>query len=320
MNTAPLTPQDMRGVFAVPSLARKGDLSINFDQNEQLVRHVTAGGIRRLLYGGNAFLYHISLSDYQDLLQWLADLPDDLWVLPSVGPSFGRAMDQADLLRRHDFPAVMMLPCSDPRDAVGLERGLRAFADRAETPLILYLKTEESFGLDKEAGLDVVGRLVDDGTCVGIKYAVVRDDPREDTYLEQLLERVDRQRVISGIGERPAVVHMRDWQLDGFTTGSGCIAPHLCQALFEACTRGDYDEAEQLREEFMPLEDLRDAWGPSRVLHVATQQAELAQTGPVLPFLSMLSEEQRRDVKEATRSLSQRDEAHDASVVAQGSR
>jgi len=82
---------------------------------------------------------------------------------------------------------------------------------------ILYLKDEHNFGPNKEAGLDVVARLVDDGLCVGIKYAVVRDDPSQDPFLENLLSRVDRKFVISGIGERPAVVHLRDWKLPGFT-------------------------------------------------------------------------------------------------------
>ena len=38
------------------------------------------------------------------------------------------------------------------------------------------------------------------------------------------IDHLDRDRVISGMGERPAIVHMRDFGLSGFTTGSGCIA------------------------------------------------------------------------------------------------
>ena len=113
--------------------------------------------------------------------------------------------------------------------------------------LLVYLKDESNFGADKEAGLDAVARLVDDGICVGIKYAVVRPDPSQDSYLDALLRRVDRSFVISGIGERPAVIHVRDWRLPGFTTGSGCIAPRLSQLLFEACVRGEFQEAEKLR-------------------------------------------------------------------------
>jgi dihydrodipicolinate synthase/N-acetylneuraminate lyase len=221
----------------------------------------------------------------------LASLDDSLWVIPSIGPSYGRATDQAQLLRQFQFPAVMMLPCSDPRDAAGLEAGYREIADTARTKLILYLKDETNFGADKEAGLDVVARLISDGVCVAIKYAVVRDDPAIDPYLDALLARVDRRFVISGIGERPAIVHLRDWKLPGFTTGSGCIAPCLSQAIFEACARGEFDRAEGLRAEFLPLEDMRDAAGPARVLHAAIEHAEIARTGTIPPFVSGLSKE-----------------------------
>jgi dihydrodipicolinate synthase/N-acetylneuraminate lyase len=269
---------------------------LDFDQNDLIVRHIMSGGITRLIYGGNAFLYHITLSDFEELLPWLADLDDELWVIPSIGPSFGRAMDQAKLLRRFQFPAVMVLPCADPRDASGLERGYREIADAAETRLILYLKDELNFGTEKQAGLDALARLVADDVCAGIKYAVVRDDPASDSYLEALLERVDREFVISGIGERPAVVHLRDWKLPGFTTGSGCLAPHLSQRIFESCERGDFGQAEHLRGAFLPLEDLRDAWGPARVLHAAVEQVGLGRMGPIPPFVSELSEDQRNEL------------------------
>ena len=71
----------------------------------------------------------------------------------------------------------MMLPCGDPRDAAGMEAGLREIADATGMPLILYLKSEDGFGSDKEAGLDAVGRLVSDGVAVAIKYAVVLRRP-----------------------------------------------------------------------------------------------------------------------------------------------
>ena len=148
-----------------------------------MAAHIEAGGITRYLYGGNAFLYHITLDEYEALLGWLAGFPAPRWPIPSVGPSFGRAIDQARLLRRHAFRSVMMLPCGDPRDAAGMEAGLREIADAAGVPLILYLKSEDGFGTDLERGLDAVGRLIDDGVAVAIKYAVVRDDAAADTYL-----------------------------------------------------------------------------------------------------------------------------------------
>ncbi|HEV8367766.1 MAG TPA: dihydrodipicolinate synthase family protein [Pyrinomonadaceae bacterium] len=305
MNKSLLSPDQLRGVFAVPPLARRNDAhrSLDFEQNELIVKHISAGGINRLIYGGNAFLYHVTIAEFEALLEWLGGISGDLWLIPSLGPLFGRALEQAALLRKYTFPVAMVLPCGDPRDAEGLERGYREIADAAATKLIIYLKDESNFGLDKNRGLDVVGRLVADGICAGIKYAVVRDDPAQDPYLEALLARVDRAHIISGIGERPAVVHLRDWQLAGFTTGSGCIAPRLSQSLLECLLAGDFDAAAAIREKFIPLEDLRDEWGPARVLHHATQLAGIAHTGPISPYVSELSEEQVKLLLPVARDL-----------------
>ena len=170
-------------------------------------------------------------------------------------------------------------------------------------PLILYLKSEDGFGADKDAGLDAVGRLMRDGVAVAIKYAVVRDEPQHDAYLDGLLRRVDRQRVVSGIGERPAVVHMRDFGLPGFTTGSGCIASALCSALFAACRAQDWTHAEAIRSQFIPFEDLRDEWGPARVLHHGTELAGIAPTGPIPPFVSPLDASQIEQLAPVARAL-----------------
>ena len=122
----------------------------------------------------------------------------------------------------------------------------------------------------------------------------MRKDPGVDPYLKALLERVDRRLVVSGIGERPAIAHMSGFGLPGFTTGSGCLAPALTSALFAACSRGAWQDAEALRTLFLPLEDRRDQWGPARVLHAAIELAGVAKTGPIPPFVTALAEEQKK--------------------------
>ncbi|MBK5293892.1 MAG: dihydrodipicolinate synthase family protein, partial [Acidobacteriia bacterium] len=117
MRTRPIEDKDWQGVFPVPPLARGADGRIDYKESEKIVRHIAAGGIRNFLYGGNAFLYHLTLAEYAGLLDWLNALDDDFFCIPSAGPSYGRAMDQAALLARYSFPCVMMLPCGDPRDA-----------------------------------------------------------------------------------------------------------------------------------------------------------------------------------------------------------
>ena len=178
-----MTLDSLQGVFSVPPLARAAGSAraIDFEQNSRIVRYIADGGISRFIYGGNAFLYHLTLDEYEQVLEWQAEIQrDGLWLIPSAGPSYGRLMDQAKLLRRFSPPCVMTLPCGDPRDAAGLERGLREFAEAADVPLMLYLKEEMNMGADLMAGLDVVARLADEGLCIAIKYAVVRADPTRD--------------------------------------------------------------------------------------------------------------------------------------------
>src|SRR5262249_43676031 len=188
-----------------------------------------------------------------------------------------------------------------------LPRGLREIAEACGVPLSLYVKRESDFGDDLDAGLDVIGRLVDSRICVSIKYAVVRKDPAVDPYLTSLLRRVDRSRIISGIGERPAIVHLRNFGLTGFTTGSGALAPRLCRALLEACSQKNYERAERLRALFLPLEDLRDEWGPPRVIHAAVALAGIAETGRIPPFVSDLSAAQKERLRPVAKELLSRD-------------
>jgi 4-hydroxy-tetrahydrodipicolinate synthase len=301
-----MTHDSLEGVFAVPPLARVPgkERTIDFEQNSRIVRYIAEGGISRFIYGGNAFLYHLTLAEYEQLLEWLSAVRQDgLWFIPSAGPSYGRLMDQAPLLRHHAVPCVMTLPCGDPRDAAGLDQGLREFADAAGARLMLYLKEETNMGANLAAGLDVVGKLVEDGICIAIKYAVVRENPENDPYLDQLLQRVDRGKVISGIGERPAVTHLRRWGLPGFTTGSGCLAPAMSAAVFAACRSGKFADAERIRSRFIDLEDLRDGWGPARVLHHALESAGIADTGPIPPFISELSAPQKDRTRRIVQEL-----------------
>ena len=246
--------------------------------------------------------------EYETLLDWLAGFPKERWAIPSLGPSFGRAIDQARLLRRHSFRAAMMLPCSDPRDAAGLEAGLREIAEAAGLPLIVYLKSEDGFGADRERGQDAIGRLVSDGVCVAVKYAVVRPDPGQDAYLEGLLRRVERGRVVSGIGESARR------RLTYGSSGSRASPPARAASPRASATRcsppwpqGDWTRAETLRSRFLPLEDLRDAWGPARVLHHATELAGVARTGPIPPYVSALEAEKLERLAPVARALREGD-------------
>lgn len=267
--------------LAVPPLARNADLSLNAAENGRLIRHLEQGGIRFMMYGGNANFYQARVSEYEALLRMLDELSSErTWLIPSVGPDFGKMMDQAPILKRLGYATAMVLPYVGPMTQLGLLDGLRRFSDELGLPFFLYIKS------DKYIDPEHVKTLVDEGRILAIKYASVRSDPAVDPYLVSLLEAVPAEYFISGIGERPAIVHLRQFGMNSFTTGSGCVAPRASLAILKAIQAGDWERAAQLREHFIPLEDIRDASSPIQILHDAVAQAGIAQTGPALPFLS----------------------------------
>lgn len=299
MQTAPVTPERLRSsVIAVPPMARDAALKYAPEENARLIRHIEAGGVDILLYGGNANFYHTAVSEYADILGALAETAAaDTLVIPSVGPAWGTMMDQAAILRDFDFPTVMALPMQGLTTSAGVATGLRRFAEAYGKPIVLYIK-HEGFIDPADAAA-----IVDDGLVSWIKYAIVREDPLNDPYLSELIGIVDPGLIVSGIGEQPAIVHLRDFGINGFTAGCVCVRPDLSQRMLEAIVAGDYDTAETLRAAFRPLEDLRNEINPVRVLHDAVSLAGIADTGPALPLLSNLGESDRRRVKEAAVNL-----------------
>ncbi len=274
-------------VIAVPPLCRNSSLAVCAEENAKLISHLEAGGIRSLLYGGNAVLYHARLTEYASILTMLAEKTgDQTVVVPSIGPAYGLAMDQVDILREFDFPTVMLLPSRDIVDHPGIATGIRHLADRLGKPLVVYLK------FDRWLPSDLISKLDRDGVISWIKYAVVREDTSRDEYLTELLEHFPAKRTVSGIGEQPAIIHLRDFGIGGFTSGCVCVAPRQSMDMLRAIQSGDFDKAESIRRWFEPLENLRNAINPIRVLHHAVEQAGIAVTGPMLPMLSELHPDQ----------------------------
>ena len=117
MTDAMLSPADFtRSVVAVPPIALTADLDINVDQNATLVRHIVAGGVDILLYGGNANLYHFDLATYADALAMMQTVGGAARVITSIGPDYGKMLDQAPLIERSDLRNVMLLPVACPSD------------------------------------------------------------------------------------------------------------------------------------------------------------------------------------------------------------
>jgi dihydrodipicolinate synthase/N-acetylneuraminate lyase len=305
MNTHSMTPAILAGsVIAVPPVARHADLTWNVDANRRIIQHLEAGGVTTLLYGGNAALAHVSLMEYPALLTMLTHSAGPTTVVvPSVGPSFGQMLDQAEILKDYAFPTVMLLPSRDAITPAGLASGIKRFVDKLGKPIVLYIKQ------DGMVDVETVQKLTNDGLLSWIKYAVVRPDAANDPFLKSLIQAIGPSTIVSGMGEQPTITHLRDFGLVGFTSGCVCVAPRHSMRMLAALTAKDYVAAERIRQQFAPLEKLRDTISPVRVLHAAVQLAGIAETGPITPFWSPVAESEHPAIRAAALELLRLNEA-----------
>ena len=130
MKTTDVTFEDMAGsVLAVPPLARNADLRLNRAENLKIIRHLENGGATTLMYAGNANFYNIPLSEYREVLEFIAEgAGEDSWVIPSAGPDYGRLVDQSSVLRDMRFPTAVVLPLQFPATPQGTEAGIRPWS------------------------------------------------------------------------------------------------------------------------------------------------------------------------------------------------
>lgn len=266
-------------------MPRHADGRINADANGRLLAHLRAGSVTTFMYGGNANFYNLGVAELATVLDTLTPLlAQDDWLIPSVGADYGKAAEQIALLRERAFPTAMVLPLRFPASPAGVASGIGKLASRYGKPVIAYVKDE---GYIDNADL---AALVKDGAVCAVKYAIVRKDPKQDAVLADLVQRVDRNIIISGIGERPVIDHFRAFGLRAFTSGSTCVAPALSNRIREALHANDDATAAATRELFIPLEDARDAHSPIRILHAAVELAGIAPTGPIGEFLSVIED------------------------------
>src|SRR5690606_30466199 len=142
------------------------------------------------------------------------EAPAQLKLLFSVGPDFGKAMDQVAEIRRAGVRSVMLLPCAFPANSTGVANGARRIAEALGDGIVLYVKREGY--IDPEA----LGRLVEEGAVSFVKYAVERAEPFDDTYLDSLVDAVGTSLIASGMGETPIADHIGRRKLATFTSGA----------------------------------------------------------------------------------------------------
>jgi dihydrodipicolinate synthase/N-acetylneuraminate lyase len=299
MRTQRLHPADYaKSVVAVPPLALTPELDVNAAANATLIRHIEQGGVSILLYGGNANLYHIDLGRFRDLLGLLVESAGpDTAIIPSIGPDFGKMIDEAPILREFGIPDVMVLPTAFPVDADGIERGLKVVTEKLGMGVVLYIKRENYIEPKR------LEKLIAGGQVRFVKYAVERAEPEKDAYLDGLISAIGRENMASGMGETPLPAHLGKDKLATFTSGGVCIAPAAAMALLRAYKTENIEEAERIRAPFLRFEEVRSRVGGIRVLHDAVTASGIADMGPILPLLSNVPEAEMPAVRTVTQGL-----------------
>lgn len=292
MATPELQPADFKSsVVAVPPIALHADFSVNVEANAKLVRHITAGGVDILLYGGNANLYHFGLAAYQEALAMMQAAGSSARIITSIGPDFGKMFDQAPLVERSGIRNVMLLPVAFPSDSHGVGDGIRRIAARLGFGVILYLKR------DMYVRPEVLEKLVAEGAVRFVKYAVERPDPANDAYLDAVLAAIGTDLVASGMGETPVADHIGSRGVATYTSGAVCIAPAAAMELLALYRSGRKADADAAIQPFLAFERLRAQLGGIQVLHSGITAAGIADIGPMMPMVSVVKERNMEPVR-----------------------
>lgn len=289
----PLTHQ----VIAEPPLALRQNYEVDHDINLAVARRLRATGMGTLLYGGNANLFSQSLAQYAQSVELMQAVAAGGPVIAGIGPDLGKMLDQAGLIERAGLRQVMLLPLHYPADTHGTGDGVRRIVERLGFGVMVELCR------DNYLRPVTLRKLRDEGAVRLVKYAVRRDNPEDDAYLDRVIEVMGRERVISGVGEAAALDHVGRRGLPAYASGAAVLHPEAVLRLNDALRTGELAAARRMLVPFLEFDRLRNMLGPIQVLHDAVSVAGIAAMGPQLPMLSPVKAKFRADLEAAVAQL-----------------
>ena len=266
-----------RNVLVVAITPRRSDRQVDLQGAYKNVRYLIEHGVDFIMPAcGTGLVYDMSSEDYEALVGTFVDAAsDEAWIVPGIGPGFGRSVEMGRIAQSMGVAGVMIMPIVGPASAEGVFNGLREITKAVRLPTVLYQRR-----LDIMPVADVI-RLCELDNVVGLKYAV------EDTAaFEAIAEKAgNRAAMICGMAEDPCITYMERGAV-GFSSGMANFVPRLSLTLLRTFASGDTVEAERLQALMVPFEDLRGERGArysASALHAAMDYAGLAG-GPVIPF------------------------------------
>ena len=272
-----LDKETCRNVLVVAITPRKADRQVDLKGAHRNVRYLIENGVNFIMPEcGTGQGYDTSLEEFEAVVGAFMDAAGgEAFVVPGIGPGFGRGLEMGRIARSLGVAGVMIMPVVGPASDRGVTNGLKAIAEETQLPTILYQRRLDIMPVE-----DVVRLCGLDG-IVGLKYSV------EDMgAFEEIVDRAgDRAAMVCGMAEDPCIEYMAHGAV-GFSSGMANFVPRMSLALLRRFAAGDRDGAQRLRDLMLPFEDFRGEDGArysTSALHAAMDCAGLAG-GPVIPF------------------------------------
>ena len=225
---------------------------------------------------GTGQAYDTNLAEYESVVgTFLEAAGNDAFVVPGIGPGYGRSIEMGNIARSLGAAGVMIMPVVGPGSAKGVRAGLSEIADVVKLPTILYQRRLDIMPVD-----DTI-ELCKQDAIVGLKYSV--DDM---TAFRKINDGAGNSAaMVCGMAEEPSIKYLAEGAV-GFSSGMANFVPGLSLRILSSFGNGDMVEAERIQELMVPFEDFRGechARYSTSALHAGMDLAGLAG-GPVIPF------------------------------------
>ena len=296
MNKRPISYDDYKDVLVVTITPRCPDRTVDVEGVKRNAVYLADRGVKIIMpQCGTGLVYDSSLDDYRTTVEATMEaVGERTYVIPGVGPGFGRAEEMGRIAREIGVDAVMIMPVVGPASPEGLYNGMCDLIASLGLPVVLYLKDARLMPVDSTV------RLAGMSQVHAIKYAVADYD-----MFDRLVQEVgDVVVLLCGMAEKPAVAFM-DHGAQGYSSGMANFLPKLSLAMHRAHRTGDRAEVERIHGLMVPFEDVRgEEKGKynAAALHVANEHVGLAG-GPVLPMCTDVAENDLDRVRDLTDRL-----------------
>ena len=279
-----ITAETCRNVLVVCITPRRPDRQVDLDGARQNVRHLIEHGADFIMPEcGTGLVYDATLEEYEAVVGAFVDAAgDDAYVVPGIGPGFGRSLEMGKIAQSLGVAGVMIMPIVGPASAAGVRQGLAEISRQVQLPTVLYQRRLDIMPVE-----DVVDLCKMD-EVVGLKYAV--EDL--DTFKRIVDGAGQDAAMVCGMAEDPCIDYMKNGAI-GFSSGMANFVPRMSLKLLREFAAGNKAEAARLRELMVPFEDFRGENGArysGSALHVAMDYCKLGG-GPVIPFAQDVAEE-----------------------------